>query len=33
MSVNTGYCNVGSFGGDQRMDDTMIGGPGVPQWD
>jgi class 3 adenylate cyclase len=25
MGINTGYCNVGHFGSDDRMDDTIIG--------
>ena len=26
MGVNTGYCNVGNFGSDQRLTYTIIGG-------
>lgn len=26
MGINTGVCTVGNFGGDDRMDDTIIGG-------
>ena len=26
MGINTGYCNVGNFGSDDRMDYTIFGG-------
>ena len=26
MGINTGYCNVGNFGSDQRLTYTIIGG-------
>ena len=26
MGLNTGYCNVGNFGSDQRLTYTIIGG-------
>ena len=26
MGINTGYCNVGNFGSDQRLSYTIIGG-------
>ncbi len=27
MGINTGYCTVGNFGSDQRLDYTVLGGP------
>ena len=27
MGINTGYCTVGNFGSDERMDYTIVGGP------
>jgi adenylate cyclase len=27
MGVNTGYCTVGNFGSEDRMDYTIVGGP------
>ena len=26
VGINTGYCNVGNFGSDDRVDYTIIGG-------
>ena len=27
MGINTGYCTVGNFGSDQRLDYTVLGSP------